>query len=101
MQTKILYSILAALVILASCRKEDNPVLPDGLQRATIPQFKKDSSADLNIPGQDPGSFTGKFTLDQYFKNDHGFQKFDVVVIKNGDPSSVKVLQQDVTSIPA
>ena len=101
MQTKIIYSFLAALVVLAGCRKEDNPILPDGLQRATIPQFSKDSSADLNISGQDPHSFTGKFSLDQYFKTDHGFTSFDVVVIKNGDPSSVQVLQAGVTSIPA
>jgi len=101
MQTKIIYSFLAALVILASCRKEDNPALPAGLQRATIPQLAKDSSADLNISGQDPHSFTGKFRLDQYFKTDHGFNSFDLVVIKNGDPSSVKVLQADITSIPA
>ena len=101
MQTKIIYGFLAAVVILASCRKEDNPVLPDDLQRATIPQLAKDSSTDLNISGQDPHSFTGKFTLDQYFKTDNGYTSFDVVVIKNGDPSSVQVLQQNVTSIPA
>ena len=101
MQTKIIYSFLAALVIFASCRKEDNPVLPDGLQRATIPQFAKDSSADLNISGQDPLSFTGKFTLSQYFTTDQAFKSFDLVVIKNGEPSSVKVLQAGITSIPA
>jgi hypothetical protein len=101
MQTKIIYSFLAALVILASCRKEDNPVLPDGLQRATIPQFAKDSSADLNISGQDPLSFTGKFNLSQYFTTDQAFKSFDLVVIKNGEPSSVQVLQAGITSIPA
>ena len=101
MQTKIIYGVLATLVILASCRKEDNPVLPDGLQRATIPQLEKDSSADLNIPGDDPLSFNGKFTLDQYFQSDNGFKSFDVVVIKNGDNASVKVLQGGVTTIPA
>src|SRR4030095_13859215 len=101
MQTRIIYSFLAALFIVAGCRKEDNPILPDGLQKATIPQFSKDSSTDLNISGQDPHSFNGKFSLDQYFKTDNGFNSFDVVVIKNGDPSTVQVLQAGVTSIPA
>ena len=100
MRTKIIYAF-AALVLLASCRKEDNPILPDGLQSAPVPQFTKDSSTDLNISGQDPHSFSAKFTLDQYFANDHSFQSFDIVVRKNGDNSAVKVLETGVTSLPA
>ena len=57
MQTKIIYSFLAALVILAGCRKEDNPLLPDNLQKAAIPQLSKDPSGDQSISSQDIDGF--------------------------------------------
>ena len=96
---KIIYSFLAALIFITSCRKSDNPVLPDNLQRAPIPQFTIDSSGDLSIPGQDPNSFTGKFILDQYFKTDRSYKSFDIVIRKSG--GEVKVLQADITDLPA
>ena len=98
---KILYNILAAVILIAGCRKEDNPLLPDGLQTAPIPQFTIDLSSDQLIPGQDPTSFNGKFTLDQYFPTDHSYKSFDVVIRKSGDNAAVKVFQENVTQLPA
>ena len=98
---KIIYSFLTALICIVSCRKSDNPVLPDNLGRAPIPQIVVDSSGDLTISGQDPNSFTGKFTLDQYFKGDHSYKSFDIVVRKSGDNAAIKILQADVTQLPA
>ena len=98
---KILYNFLAALILITGCRKEDNPILPDGLETAPIPQFKIDSAGDLSIPGQNPASFNGKFILDQYFPTDHSFKSFDVVVRKSGDNAAIKVLQENVTQLPA
>ena len=101
MRTRIIYGFLIALIFSMGCRKSDAPELPGNLGRAPVPQFSIDSSADLSISGQDPNSFTGKFTLDQYFKTDHSFKSFDVVIRKNGDNSSVQVLQADITELPA
>jgi hypothetical protein len=81
---KIVYNFLAIAILVAGCRKDDNPLLPDGLQTAPIPQFTVDTSDDQLIPGQDPTSFTGKFTLDQYFPTDHSYKSFDVVIRKSG-----------------
>jgi hypothetical protein len=96
---KTLYSIIVAVILITACRKEDNPVLPDGLERAPLPQFTFDSTADLSISGQDPDSFTGKFIFSQYFTTDHSYKSFDIVVRKSG--GAVKVLQANVTTLPA
>jgi hypothetical protein len=101
MRTRIIYGFLITMIFLSACRKSDAPELPDNLQRAPIPQFKLDSSVDLTIPGQDPNSFNGKFTLSQYYTNDHSFKSIDVVVRKSGDNSMIKVLQSDVQQLPA
>lgn len=101
MKTRIIYEFLVVLIFSMGCRKSDAPELPDGLQRSPIPQFTFDSSVDLTIPGQDPNSFTGKFILDQYFKTDHSYKSFDVVVRKSGDNAAIKVLQAGVTQLPA
>lgn len=101
MQTRIIYGFIIALIFSMGCRKSDAPELPGNLGRAPVPQFSIDSSADLSISGQDPSSFTGKFTLDQYFTTDHSYKSFDIVVRKSGDNAAIKVLQADVTQLPA
>ncbi|HVX26917.1 MAG TPA: hypothetical protein VHB70_11280 [Parafilimonas sp.] len=101
MRTRIVYSFFVALIFLGACRKSDAPELPSNLQRAPIPQFKIDSSADLTISGQDPTKFSGKFTLSQYYATDHSFKSMDVVIRKSGDNSKIEVLQADITELPA
>jgi hypothetical protein len=101
MKTRIIFGFLVVLIFSMGCRKTDQPELPDNLQRAPIPQFAFDSSADLSISGQDPDSFTGKFILDQYFKTDHSYKSFDIVIRKSGDNAAIKVLQSGVTQLPA
>ena len=87
------------LFALVSCRKEDNPKLPD-LERVPLPLVLKVSGTDQVISATDPTSFNAKFTVDVYFHEDVPPQKFDVVAIKNGDPSTVKVIQENVTAFP-
>ncbi|HZF65282.1 MAG TPA: hypothetical protein VEZ55_12380 [Chitinophagaceae bacterium] len=96
-QTTIL-AFLSAL-ILFSCRKEDNPQLPD-LIRVPVPLITKDVTTDQTISAQDPTSFNGKFVVDLFFKDDVKPQKVDVVVIKNGDKSNVKTIKTDVSTFP-
>ncbi|MFL5739734.1 MAG: hypothetical protein ACJ75B_05920 [Flavisolibacter sp.] len=99
MKNSIIFSFLTSVLLLAACRKSDNPKLPE-LTRFPTPLVTKVAGTDQVISAQNPGSFSGKFTVDVFFKTDAPPQKFDVVVIKNGDKSNVKSLQSNVTSFP-
>lgn len=99
MKRILLYSLLAT-VLFASCRKSDNSKLPD-LSRVPVPLIKKDASASATIDGNAPNSFTGKITVDLFFKDDTKPAKFDIVAIKNGNKSIVKIIQADVKTFPA
>lgn len=99
MKSSIILSFLIA-VFFVSCRKDDNPKLPD-LERVPVPLITKDTSGDDVILGQNPESFAGKFIVDLFFETDVKPQKIDVVVIKNGDKANVKIIQADVTTFPS
>lgn len=90
------FSLMA--VFLNSCRKEDNPILPD-LTRVPTPLILKDASTDQVIDVLDPTAFSGTFTVDLFFDNDAPPEKMDIVVIKNGDKSVVKQVET-VTTYP-
>ena len=85
-------------VLLNSCRKEDNPILPD-LTKVPTPLILKDASTDQVIDAVDPAAFSGTFTVDLFFDNDAPPDKMDIVVIKNGDKSVVKQIET-VTTYP-
>jgi hypothetical protein len=95
------FLMVAVAVVINACRKEDNPRLPELERFEWMPLIVKDQTASINIPGQDPESFAGKFTIDKYFETDINPQKVDVVVIKNGDKTTVKTIKADVTTFPA
>jgi hypothetical protein len=99
MKRLIISSFLLALFF-ASCRKEDNPKLPD-LTRVPVPLITKDASGDDVISGQDPDNFTGKFIVDMFFEIDVKPEKVDVVVIKNGNKTNVRTIQANVTTFPS
>jgi hypothetical protein len=96
---KIVALILLVVVFISGCRKEDNPKVPD-LTRFPLPLVQRVTGSDEVISAQNPSSFTGKFTVDLYFKSDEPPQKFDVVAIKNGNVSSVKTIQAGITTFP-
>jgi hypothetical protein len=99
MKNSIIFSFLSALLLLAACRKSDNPKIPE-LTRFPMPVVTKVTGTDQVISAQNPDAFSGKLTVDLFFKTDAPPQKFDVVVMKNGDKSNVKSLQANVTSFP-
>lgn len=99
MKSSIILSFLVSLFFL-SCRKENDPKLPD-LTRVPTPLLTKDATGDAVISGQDPASFAGKVIVDLFFETDIKPQKVDVVVIKNGDKTNVKTIQADVTTFPS
>lgn len=98
MKKGIIYTLLVALTLFA-CRKSDNPKIPE-LARVPVPSLSLDASSDAIINPGDPLAFNGKVIVDLFFKNDIPPKKFDVVVIKNDDPASAKVLKADVTTFP-
>src|SRR6476469_1609203 len=96
MKYSIVYSLLL-FVLVISCRKSDNPKLPD-LIRVPTPLITKDSGSDATISKDDPTAFQGKFTVDLYFKKDVPPQKMDVVIRKNGE--AVKLFKEGLTTFP-
>jgi hypothetical protein len=98
MKISIAYIFLAVSMLFA-CRKEDNPKLPD-LTRIPVPLIVKDAAGDQVISSQNPSEFNGKFTVDLFFPTDVKPQKFDVVMVKNGDNSRVITIQENVTTFP-
>lgn len=98
MKSSIILSFLLALFFI-SCRKEDNPKLPD-LIRVPVPLITKDATGDAVISALEPESFAGKFVVDMFFATDTKPQKADVVVIKNDDKTNVKIIQANVTTFP-
>ena len=91
-----IFSLLA--VFFNSCRKEDNPILPE-LIKVPTPLILKEASTDQVIDAVDPAAFSGTFTVDLFFDNDAPPEKMDIVVIKNGDKSVVKQVET-VTTYP-
>jgi hypothetical protein len=99
MKQSFLYSLLFLFFAISSCRKEDNPKLPD-IVRVPTPLVLKADGSEQVISAQDPTSFNGKFTVDLFFKEDVPPQKFDVVIMKNGDKASVKTFKENITTFP-
>jgi len=96
---KIIYSVFIVLLSIVSCRKDDNPKLPD-LAKVPQPLITKDESTDLVISVQEPETFNATFNVDLHFKDNVKPQKFDVVAIKNEDKSKVVTIQSDITTFP-
>lgn len=86
--------------MLFACSKDSNGNLPDGITTVNVPQVVKDANSSVNIDFTNLGSFAGKFTAGLYFPDGPKPEKADIVVIKNGVKSSVKVVQANVTTFP-
>lgn len=99
MKKILIYSIVAAVMLLSACRKSDNPKIPE-LTRIVVPLITKDAAGDGTISNDDPLAFKGKFNLDVYFKNEPLPKKFDIVIVKNGDNSKQKHFKDDITTFP-
>src|SRR5215218_11376935 len=96
MKYSIVYIFLLFVTVI-SCRKSDNPKLPD-LIRVPTPLITKDTSGDGTISKDDPNSFRGKFIVDLFFKSDAPPQKMDIVIRKNGE--TVKPFKEGLTTFP-
>lgn len=98
MKSSILYTFLLATLVIAGCRKDDNPKVPD-FEQVPLPQITL-KEGEEKIPGDNPAGFNAVVTVDVYYKNGIQPEKFDLVAIKNGDKSNPKVIQADITTFP-
>jgi hypothetical protein len=99
MKKILIYSLVSLLFIMA-CRKSDNPNLPNNLTRIPAPLITIDTTADQTISAQTPDAFSGRIKIASYYGNNIAPDKFDIVVIKNGDASNVKTLKAGVATVP-
>ena len=88
---------LSGLII--SCRKNDNPKVPDFIT-VPIPLLTLDPGSDTKISGLKPEAFTGRFTIDVYFKNGERPKQLDLVVVKNHDAENTKIILANITTLP-
>jgi len=83
MKSSIIVCFLVALVF-SSCRKEDNPKLPD-LIRVPLPLITVDPTGDASISAQNSAAFKGKVVVDLYFKNDKTISQ---LILFDNEPSN-------------
>lgn len=104
MKKIIVYSILATFMLFAaSCRKSDMPKIPEGLQRVPLPLVTFDPAGSQSISVNSPAAaaaFSQHITVDVFWKNDVPPKSMDLVVRKNGDNTTVKVIQAGITTYP-
>ena len=100
MKNMIRFNLIVLMVfVFASCRKSDNPKLPD-LARVQVAVLTPDPSSDAFINPVNPASFHTKFAVEVLFENDGAPKSADVVVMKNNNTANLKVVKADITSFP-
>ena len=97
---KYLYYFLFTFAVFAGCSKNDGPVPNDIiLERVPEPQVTKESgSQSIDVTNLD--GFQGEFSVGVYYDSDIQPSKYDVVVRKNNNDTTVKVFKKDVTTFP-
>jgi hypothetical protein len=97
---KYLYFFLFAFTLLAGCSKNDGPIPKDIiLERTPEPQVTK-SGGSQAIDVTNLASFQAKFDVGVYYTSDIQPSKYDVVIRKNGNDTTVKIFKKDITTFP-
>lgn len=99
---KRLINILSAIVLLASCSKDDGPI-PErvGIEDVPVVTTNLESGATAaTITLSNQVTFEGKLKVALFFADAKPPAKVDVVVRKNGQASNVKLYKADVASLP-
>ncbi len=91
--------LFAVAIVFSGCSKEGNTKLPDFV-RVPLPLINAAPGTSTEIIPSNIANFSGQVVVDLYFKNDEPPQKFDLVIIKNGNSASVKTIKADITSFP-
>jgi len=101
MKKLIIFSFLLAAVAFVGCDKNDG-FLPEDVVVDRVPQpsvVRNGGSATIDVLNL--ASFQGKYDVALLYPNDIPPAKMDVVVIKNGDKTNVKLLEAGVTGFPS
>lgn len=93
---RIIFSTLALLFLFTSCRKDDNPKVPE-LTKVQVPVIVTDPTSDQFISPVNPAGFKSKFRVELLFETEGAPKQVDIVVMKNDNTGNVKVLQSNVT----
>lgn len=97
---KYLYYFLFTFALFTGCSKNDGPVPKDViLERVPEPQVTKESGSQ-SIDVTNLNGFQAKFTVGVFYNSDIKPSKYDVVVRKNGNDTTVKVFKKDITTFP-
>ena len=93
--------VIGCILTLGSCRKEDNPKLPD-LTRVPVPLLTLKQGSTLIIEDNAAkDDFKSTFDVSLYYPDDTKPQKYDIVVARNGDYEDVKTYQSGLTALPS
>ncbi len=102
MKKNIINCFLLSALLFVGCKKNDSRYPFDvALARVPYVNVTTDPTGSAAIDVLNLANFAGKYTVDVLYKSDAPPSKVDLVVIKNGVKSSVKVLQTGVTTFPA
>lgn len=103
MKNKSIYiiTLAAGMIAFNACRKNDNPKLPEDIQKAALPQFTQDNTKDLLIQSDDLSKFNTAFAVGLYFPDGEKPTSTDVVVAMNGKYNNIKVAQGGIGSLPS
>ena len=100
---KYIYSLIAIFALFAaSCRKSDNPRIPE-LQRVPLPLVTFDPAGSASFSTASPAAsaaFSQHITVDVFWKSDIPPKSMDLVVRKNNNNGNVKLVQGGITTYP-
>jgi hypothetical protein len=99
---KRLINIFSAIVLLASCSKDDGAI-PERVSIEDVPVVTTNlengaTAATITLSNQ--AAFEGKLKVALFFADAKPPAKVDVVVRKNGKASDVKLYKADIASLP-
>lgn len=97
---KSLYYFLLTFALIAGCSKNDGSIPKDViLERVPEPQVvKTDGSPSIDVTNL--AGFQAKFDVGVYYQSGIQPSKYDVVVRKNGNDTTVKIFKKDITTFP-
>jgi hypothetical protein len=97
---KYLYYFLFTFSLFVGCSKNDGPVPKDIiLERTPEPQVTK-TGGSQSIDVTSLASFQAEFSVGVYYTSEIQPSKYDVVVRKNDNDTTVKIFKKDITTFP-
>lgn len=101
MKKNIINFLLCTTLLIVGCKKEDARYPFDiSLKRVPYVNVTVDATGSAAIDLTNLATFNGKFSINLLYPGDVHPDKVDVVIRKNGDNTTVKLLQAGVATFP-